>query len=203
MCAGVKCRKLGIFISSALAYFPGTMPSFSSRFCAWEKYENHTTIAHSISCQKGDCNENAALICQPTCTYPCRTGKGTTEYLKLAADGQTLVQSWSMGICRYLGGGTWKHIEQMKVNWQLKWVWPWWKLFCLFTNIMSNSPSEFSTLFMVASGGVLSGGFRHGRPCIYQGISQTEAKKVSLQGEWGDALFKYMLPYMTWPAVLT
>ena len=56
-----------------------------------------------------------------------------------------------------------------------------------------------STGFMVASGGVLSEGYGHGRPGVCLGNGQTEAEGVpSVRGR-GDALLRRMPPYLTGP----
>ena len=53
------------------------------------------------------------------------------------------------------------------------------------------------THFMVASDGVLSEGYEHGKPGVCLGDGQTEAEGVPVQGVRGDALLQRMPPYLT------
>ena len=54
-----------------------------------------------------------------------------------------------------------------------------------------------STGFVVASGGCLCEGYRHGGPGVCLGDGRTEAEGVPSQGGRGDALLRRMPPYMT------
>ena len=54
-----------------------------------------------------------------------------------------------------------------------------------------------TTSFTIASGGVLSEGYGHGRPGVCLGDGQTETEGVLLQGGCGDALLWRIPPYVT------
>ena len=60
-----------------------------------------------------------------------------------------------------------------------------------------NHAEGASTGFMVASGGILSGGYGHGGPGVCLGDDQTDAEGVPSQGGRGDALLGRIHPHLT------
>lgn len=114
---GVKCKKLGIFISSRLAYLDGTVWKKENAFRyillveqsgkIYMRIKDNFQSPHLMSMFIWThciflINHFKWLTWLLICTTPCRSGSGTTAGWNVLAAGQTLPQSWSgfISVCR-------------------------------------------------------------------------------------------------------